>query len=135
MPVLSARLCAYLSEELRMRPEKSDECRLGDADARKCGFGSAGCALRGIVRDTPCCPYSCTNAFFNPHKRKGMPLGIFSVFHQDCGAVSSDSDRDSDVRTRRNQLCPLTSGRDIRSVLICDVRAVHRSDEDPPRSL
>lgn len=54
-----------------MRTEKSDERRLGDADARKCGFGSAGCALRGIIRDTPYLPPSRTNAFFNPHKRKG----------------------------------------------------------------
>lgn len=56
MPVLSARLCAYLSEELRMRTEKSDECRLGDADARKCGTAArdvpsaASSAIRPVVR-------------------------------------------------------------------------------------
>lgn len=63
-----------------MRTEKSDECRLGDADARKCGFGSAGCALRGIVRDTPCCPYSCTNAFSIPINERVCHLEFFLYF-------------------------------------------------------
>ena len=49
MPVLSARLCAYLSEELRMRTEKSDECRRGCAAGSEMRHGGTKNGA-GIVR-------------------------------------------------------------------------------------
>lgn len=136
MPVLSARLCAYLSEELRMRTEKSDECRLGDADARKCGFGSAGCALRGIIRDTPYRPSSCTNAFFqSPINERVCHLEFFLYFIRTAAQFLLVVIEIAMFVRAVISFVPSLQGGVLDQFSYAISEPVHRSDEDPPRSL